>query len=72
MRKAVAFALALGIGLALVLVMPEAGSARDVQECWDNHESCRSSALESDMPWWKAALALTVCDLALGRCIIMA
>ena len=72
MKKMIPLAL---VGLMLLsapLLVPTAASARDVNECYNNHQACRERALNMDAPWTKVALLLTVCDVALGKCILFA
>jgi hypothetical protein len=56
--------------LSSVLFFPLAVSGHDVNECYGDHQACRERALAMDAPWTKVALALTVCDIALGKCIL--
>jgi hypothetical protein len=70
MKKAVLLALAGLILFSTALFYPLAARAHDVNECYDNHSVCRARALNMDAAWTKIALVLTVCDLALGKCIL--
>jgi hypothetical protein len=70
MKKACLLALAGLILLSSVLFFPLAANAHDVNECYRDHQVCRERALNLDAPWTKIALLLTVCDIALGKCIL--
>jgi hypothetical protein len=72
MKKMVSLALAGIVFASSVLLFPVAADARDVNECYNNHEACRERAFNMNASWAKIALALTVCDIALGKCILMA
>lgn len=70
MKKLAAMAL---VGLVLVssaLFFPQAAAGHDVNECFRDHERCRENALNLDAPWYKVMVLLTVCDVALGTCIL--
>lgn len=72
MKKAIALALAAGFVLSFfVLFVPQAVS-HDADYCYDNWERCRNRAFESDEGWFRKAIMLTVCDLALGKCLLFA
>lgn len=70
MKKTLLVALAGLMLLSAALYFPAAVSAHDVSECYRDHQVCRERALAMDAPWTKVALALTVCDIALGKCIL--
>ncbi|MGZ7065293.1 MAG: hypothetical protein ACXVI6_02945 [Candidatus Aminicenantales bacterium] len=70
MKKVFLLALAGLVLLSSALVFPLALSAHDVNECYRDHQACRERALNLDAPWTKVALVLTVCDIALGKCIL--
>ncbi len=72
MKRFVALALAGLFVVAAVTLIPMTATARDVSECYRNHEACRALALDMNASWLKVALVLTVCDLALGKCILAA
>jgi hypothetical protein len=72
MKKIFLLALAGLVLLSSVLVFPLALSAHDVSECYRDHQVCRERALNMDASWIKVALTLTVCDIALGKCILAA
>ncbi len=38
--------------------------------CYDEWERCRERAMESDAGWIKTTLMLTVCDIALAKCLL--
>ena len=70
MKKTFPLALAGLLLLSAALYFPVAAKAHDVNECYRDHQVCRERALAMDAPWTKVALALTVCDVALGKCIL--
>jgi hypothetical protein len=70
MKKAFVLALAGIIFVSSALFFPLAVRAHDVNECYRDHQVCRERALNMDAPWTKVALLLTVCDVALGKCIL--
>jgi hypothetical protein len=70
MKKAFSLLLAGTILLSSVLFLPRAVDARDVNECFGNHEACRERAFDMNASWIKMALTLTACDIALGKCIM--
>jgi hypothetical protein len=70
MKRAFSLALAGVILCSSVLFFPLTADARDVNECYNNHEACRERAFNMNASWTKIALALTVCDIALGKCIL--
>ena len=70
MKKAFVLALAGLMLISSALFFPLAVSAHDVNECYRDHQVCRERALNTDAPWTKIALLLTVCDIALGKCIL--
>lgn len=70
MKKFFLLALAGLVLLSSALVFPLAVSAHDVNECYRDHQVCRERALNMDVAWIRVALALTVCDIALGKCIL--
>ena len=55
---------------AALVVVAAARPPRTVGECYDNWEACRIEALSRDASVIQTTLMLTVCDIALGRCII--
>jgi hypothetical protein len=70
MKKVFMLALAGLVLLSSVLIFPLAVSGHDVNECYRDHQVCRERALNLNAPWTKVALVLTVCDIALGKCIL--
>jgi len=71
MKKAIAGTLAVMIFLSLFLWFPQSSSALSRADiCFDDWESCRTRALESDEGFIKTTLWLTVCDVALGKCVL--
>lgn len=72
MKKAIALALAAGFFLSLFVLFVPGARAHDADYCYDNWERCRIRALESNEGWVRKAVMLTVCDLALGKCLLFA
>jgi hypothetical protein len=70
MKKACLWALAGLILVSSVVFFPLSLSAHDVNECYRDHQVCRERAMMLDAPWTKVAILLTVCDLALGKCVL--
>ena len=70
MKRTLPLALAGLMLLSAPLYFPTAAKAHDVNECYRDHQVCRERALAMDAPWTKVALTLTVCDVALGKCIL--
>lgn len=55
---------------AALVVTATARPPRTIGQCYDNWEACRIEALSRDATVIQTTLMLTVCDIALGRCII--
>ena len=72
MKKAVAHALAGLVMFSAVWFFPRAAEARDTAVCFSNYSTCRNSAFGMDVGWVRMTLVLTVCDLGLGRCLLLA
>ena len=72
MKKIVALALTGLIVLSVFCFFPRAAEGRDVAGCYRNHTDCRSGAFEAGFGWVRTTLLLTVCDVALGRCLLLA
>jgi hypothetical protein len=71
MRKAIALTLAVAFFLSAFLLLPRSSSAvTPADACYDDWESCRSRAFESDEGIIRTILWLTVCDVALGKCLL--
>ena len=70
MKRAAILALAGLILVSAVLYFPMTAAAHDVAECFSNHVTCRELAFNMNASWVKVALALTLCDIALGKCIL--
>jgi hypothetical protein len=71
MKRAIALTLAVLCFLSAFLWLPQPSSARTRADiCYDDWETCRSRAFESDEGIVKTTLWLTVCDLALGKCVL--
>jgi uncharacterized membrane protein YidH (DUF202 family) len=71
MKKAISLVMA-GVFVLFVFfltpVLSQAGG--DANGCYDNHEQCTERAYSANVGWIKTALMLTVCDVALGACLI--
>jgi hypothetical protein len=72
MKKPFALALAGLVALSMFFFYPGAVEARDTAICFGNYNTCRSNAFAMDASWVKVTLVLTVCDLGLGRCLLLA
>ena len=71
MKRAIALTLAAVIFLSAFLWLPRSAAAYTRADmCYDDWEACRQRALESDEGVVKTILWLTVCDVALGRCLL--
>ena len=68
MKKAVALTLAAVLFLSVFFFLPRVSFA-DADGCYNFWERCRERAFEADTGWIKTTLMLTVCDIALGRCV---
>jgi hypothetical protein len=71
MKRAIALTLAAAFFLSVFFWLPQS-SAADTQAdvCYKSWEACRTRAFASDEGVLRTALMLTVCDLALGRCLL--
>ncbi len=72
MKKAVALALAGLVMFSVVCFFPGLAEARDSGQCYRNHSVCRANAFNLNMGWFRTSLYLTVCDVGLGRCLLLA
>lgn len=72
MNKVVALALAGLVIVSVVFFFPQAAEARDAAACYGNYGTCRTNAFGLNMGWVRTALLLTVCDVGLGRCLLLA
>jgi hypothetical protein len=71
MKKAIALTLAVVFFVSVFLFFPRPSAANTpADDCYDSYEVCRNRALESDQGWFRTAIMLTTCDLALGKCIL--
>jgi hypothetical protein len=71
MKKAIVLTLAVVFFLSAFLALPERAAANTpADNCYDSWEACRARALDSDSGWFREAIMLTVCDLALGKCLL--
>ncbi len=73
MKKALAATLTTIILLStLSFALLASESVNPADSCWDNWEKCRERAFESDYGPVRTTLALTVCDIALAKCLLNA
>jgi len=71
MKRTIALLLLSAVVVTTALVVAaDARAPRAVGECYDNWESCRTEALSRDASVIQTTLMLTICDIALGRCIL--
>ncbi|MFO7732884.1 MAG: hypothetical protein R6X21_04460 [Candidatus Aminicenantes bacterium] len=70
MKKLIVAVLAGLILLSAVLIFPPSASAEEVGGCFQEHVTCREHALNMDAAWYQVTLFLTLCDLALVKCIL--
>ncbi len=71
MKKAIAVTLTTIFILSTLSLLSLAGQAENpADSCWDNWERCRARALASDLGVVRTTLALTLCDIALGNCLM--
>jgi hypothetical protein len=71
MKKAIASTLAAIFLLSAILFFPLAAAAAvPANVCWDNWEACRVRAFQADMGVIRTTVALTVCDVGLGKCLL--
>lgn len=72
MRQKVGLAL-LALLVVGLLVLPFLVAAQSHSDyCYDEWERCRERAFEANVGWFKTTLMLTLCDLALGKCLLQA
>lgn len=73
MKKALAVTMTTIILFSTLSLIPLASqSVNPADSCWDNWERCRARALQSDFGTIRTTLALTLCDIALGKCLLNA
>ncbi len=72
MKKAMAFGLAVLFMLSAVTYFapPLQAQLSTPDMCYNNWNRCRARALDLDVAWWKVAVLLTICDIALGKCLL--
>jgi|GEM_PF-340344 len=70
MKKAIAVSMVALVLLSATVFFAQPAAARSVSDCYSNYEECREEALDMDVSWFKMMLVLTMCDIALGRCIL--
>jgi len=69
MKKLTVVAIAGLVFLSAALFVPAAAAAES-GTCFEDHMFCRENALNMDAPWYQVTLVLTLCDLALAKCIL--
>ena len=72
MKKLTALALAGFVLLGAIFLGPPPSFGHDVEECYSDYQKCREYAFMLDESWIKVMLALTVCDIMLGKCLFTA
>jgi len=70
MKKAIALTLSIIFILSVFLFFPKRSEAREADWCWDNWGTCRERAFAADMGVLRMTLALTACDIGLGKCLM--
>jgi hypothetical protein len=71
MKQAIALTLASVILLSAILFFPAAAAAATrADACYDEWGSCRSRAFQADEGVIRTTVMLTVCDFALGTCLL--
>lgn len=71
MKKLALSTLAALVLVSAVLFFPaRAVAALPADYCHNDYIECRENAFSLDAPWYKVALILTVCDIALGKCLL--
>lgn len=70
MKKALAILLLGVLILTPVFVMTKAAEAHDVSHCFDDRETCRERVFGMDIGVIRMTWLLTVCDLALHKCML--
>ncbi len=70
MKKVAALILVGAVLLTAALYFPARSTAHEVGGCYGDHLKCRENAFNLDTTWYKMMLALTVCDIMLGKCLL--
>jgi len=71
MKKAIALTLAAVFFVSAFLWFPQSSTAvTHADMCYDDWEACRTRAFASDEGIVRTVLWLTVCDVALGKCLL--
>lgn len=71
MKKAIALTLAVVFLLSAFLFFPLVSAAAvPANSCYDNWEVCRMRAFQTQEGILRTTIMLTVCDLALGKCLL--
>jgi hypothetical protein len=70
MKKAIALTLSVIFILSVFLFFPKRSEAEGADWCWDNWERCRERAFAADMGVLRMTLALSACDIGLGKCLV--
>ena len=69
MKKATSLTL-VGLLLFSILVISPNFALAGPDKCYDEYETCRTRGLHADKGIIKTTLLLTICDLAVGTCLI--
>jgi hypothetical protein len=57
--------------LSVFFWLPQSAAGRAPADlCWDDWQSCRTRAFQSDEGIIRTTLWLTVCDVGLGKCLL--
>lgn len=72
MRQGILLGLLILLAVALLVWPLVLASQSHSDHCYDEWERCRERAFGSDAGWFKTALMLTACDMALFKCILNA
>jgi hypothetical protein len=71
MKRATVLTLAVIFFLSAFIWIPQSSSAREPADlCFNDWQACRTRAFESEQGIIRTTLWLTVCDLALGKCLL--
>jgi len=69
MKKVLSLVLAGALLFGIFIFAPPSSKA-DTDTCYDEHARCRARAYQADAGWIRTTYMLTMCDIALGVCLI--
>lgn len=72
MKRTVSLVLAVLVLASAVVFLPRRAEAVTVDQCYDNHAACWTRAMNANVGVVKRTLMFTMCDVALGYCLIRA